>query len=154
MFLNVRYGKNHTPEFKLGDIRPGYVVKLRNGEYRLVVEAGCSPLGILLNTKTKEWSYKCAWNADLEYSLNDAKSIMYNAFFSLNHPDIGNECDTGSEYDIVEVWGYVSGADYSNAICASPEGRTLIWARPKVRKMTLEEISRELGCEVQVVDEK
>lgn len=148
MFLNARYGKNHAPEFKLGDIRPGYVVKLRNGEYRLVAEAGCSPLGILLNPETKAWSYKCAWNADLEYSLNNVEPPDYNVLFALNHPDNGNE------YDIVEVWGYVSGADYSNAICASPEGRALIWARPKVRKMTLEEISRALGCEVQVVDEK
>lgn len=120
--------KPKTAAFELGDIRPGYVVKFRNGNLRLVAEAGEKSLHILVDPVERDWLYKCMWNRDLTC--------------------LGEDRDR----DIVEVWGCVKEGDYANALTATTEGRELLWKRPEPRKMTLAEIGDALGYEVQVVE--
>lgn len=126
-------------KFTREDLKSGYVVKLRNGELRMVVRAGrftkvlVSPIG--------GWAYLSSnWGDDLK------RVDLYRH----NH----HESVPSKSQDIMEVYGLVQSTEhYGEALICSTAYRPLLWTRTPAVKMTLEEICEKLGYEVELVPE-
>lgn len=117
-------------KFTTDDIKSGYVVKLRNGDLTFVLRAGnfdkilCYDNGL--------------WRLMSGFDKNTLKRADLN--------DYGN--------DIMEVYGLVEYGYFSEAVIADTEHRPLLWKRSEPVKMTVEEISKKLGYDVEIVASK
>lgn len=58
------------------------------------------------------------------------------------------DTDGDAQYDIMEVWGFSE----ANAFDVSTDDRDLLWKR-EPKKMTVSEICKELGYDVEIVKE-
>lgn len=128
-------------KFDRDDLRSGYVVEFRNGHYRLVMRAG--QFTKVLVSNRGYWNYlQSNWGDDLKF-----KGIQY-AGSSGQADAPKNDAD----WDIVRVYGLVkSVAEYSGVLCAAPTGRQVLWERKEAEKLTLKEVCRRLGYEVEIV---
>lgn len=120
--------------FTKEDLKSGFVVKLRNGEHRMVMRAG-GFTKILVNPSTGAWEYLSSWNNDLR------STRVYPATNLLD-----------KKHDIMAVYGLVKGpAFYAGVLQAATGCRELLWERKEAKKLTVEEISKMLGYEVEIV---
>lgn len=115
--------------FKKDDIKPGYLVQLRNGEIHIVtVVQGDETPELVLVSYIDEWLY-----------LNEFKNDL----------TIGNKTDL----DIVKIYGYSKYA--YNSLKFSTNNRPLLWEREESesKKLTVSEIEKELGYKIEIVPE-
>lgn len=116
--------------FTRKDIKPRYVVELRDGSLHIAVPVGNEHLLILVGNEG--WDYLNSWDIDLK---------------------IGN--GNPSSLDIVAVYGYVQGiSNYYRAGRIDTTARNILWRRVEPKKMTVSEISDILGYPVEIVAEK
>lgn len=113
------------------DIESGYVVKLRNGDYRMAIRVG--GFTKILADKFGNWAYLSRWGDDLSFA----------------------SCTKGPDpMDIVAVYGLVrEPVNYSYAFPLSPSQRDLLWERKDPTKLTVAEIEKLLGYEIEIVAE-
>ena len=131
-------GKNEeaTPyEFTRNDIKPGYAVKLRNGEVRVAMPVGTQNTLILTNGHKRDWDYLSRWAMGLTRNWIDSEGT------------------NNDDYDIMEVYGCITGTDnYNRCGELTTDHRKLLWSRVETKKMTVAEISKELGYPVEIVE--
>lgn len=126
---NKREDKNMNMNFTKDDLKVGYVVKLRNGELRMVLPYR---RGLAFTDIDGHWLNP---NTDLNDDLTAGA--------------------TTDNLDVMEVYGL--SAFGSTACRISTFGRELLWKREEkpAKKMTVAEIEKALGYKVEVVaDEK
>lgn len=113
---------------KKSDLKVGYVVKLRNGKYCMVLP---TTNGL------------CISGPDSYFSFNRiTENLECNGLF-------GSHLDAA---DIVEVYGLARFNDDASKF--GPNYRDLLWRReekPAAKKMTVKEICGALGYEVEIV---
>jgi hypothetical protein len=143
----IRGGNTMEKTLKKKDLRSGYVVEFRCGLRRLVARSGMFTQ-ILINPDSGRWNYlQSGWRDDLT-ACDDRYRAMCEA-----------ECPTPKsnprDYDIVKVWGLVKSTScYAVSLTTRSDGRDLLWEREKpVKKLTVNEISKLLGYEVEIVGE-
>ena len=126
------------PTITLEDLKSGYIVKRRSGELRMVMRAG--QFTKILVGAGGAWCY-----------LSD-----YDAGLKRKH----GQCCTDEQLkhartkDIVEVYGLLEGVrNYGETLALSTENRKLLWKRQEARKMTVSEIAKALGYEIEIVAE-
>lgn len=111
------------------DIKSGYVVQLRDGDYRMATRVG--GFTKVLVDKFGNWAYLSRWCDDLSFASNT------------KGPD---------PMDIVAVYGLVrEPVNYSYAFHLSPTHRDLLWKRKDPTKLTVAEIEKLLGYEIEIV---
>lgn len=123
------------------DLRSGYLVKLRNGEFRLVARAG--GFTKILVGESGQWWYLSEYADDLTRRTSGAFSMA--------------SLQACKDLDIVEVYGLLKGTDmYGEALRAvdTTKHRDLLWKRKNPVKMTMEELCKTLGFEVEIVTSK
>jgi len=123
------------------DLRCGYLVKLRNGEFLLVARA----MGFtkILVSESGSWMYLSEYADDLTKRTPGG--------FSMEFLQVCNDLD------IVEVYGLIKGmAMYGETLHAvdTTKHRDLLWERKNPVKMTMEELCKTLGFEVEIVTSK
>lgn len=145
--------KVEEKQFTRDDIKAGYVVKLRNGELRMVVPIGSQDALIVTNGRSEKskcsWRYLSNWNDDLTASMYHFAQYIHtiSSFEELKN-------DT-KRFDIMKVFGYVRGTEnYHEAGLLWEKNRPLLWERKESKKMTVAEIEKELGYSVEIVAEK
>ena len=111
--------------FTKADLKVGYVVKQRNGDLRMVVSNDEGTI----------------------YFLDNAGNFNGGDFLN---PDLTNS--KYKPYDIMEVYGFSTRVRY--ALTSSTDTRKLLWKREEAKKMTVAEIEKALGYEVEVVAEE
>lgn len=119
--------------FSKADLKPGYVVEMRDGSKAIMCEyqpKGASKTEIVLVYEKGDHG----WDR-----------------FGLVNDDLTWDGVVGSNHDITKVYGYSSYGDYANS--ANTEFRPLLWERKEAKKMTLKEICDALGYEVEIVKE-
>ena len=99
----------NNKQFTKKDLKPGYVVKLRNGMLELVTMSGACGTA---NPRMISVSDKGGWTDITNDIPNDLRS---------------SDAPINSEYDIVEVYGYSKFAN--KALKVSTEDRDLLWKR-------------------------
>ena len=113
-------------EITLRDLRTGYVVRFRNGECGLVLEySSCrgGQLNIIVCAGNKAYKFD-QFKKDMTH-VTDSKHDIIKVYRPNHYPNIENL------------------SDFSDS--------DLVWRRTNKRKMTVEEISRELGCDIEIV---
>lgn len=65
---------------------------------------------------------------------------------SLEHKDLNGSVD---EWSIVSVYGHSK--FFATAYSYTPDDRLLLWTREEAKKMTVEEIEKELGYKIEIV---
>lgn len=114
-------------QFGKGDLKSGYVVKIGVGELLFVVRHNQTKFRkILINVKG-EYLDLASYNSDLIYKDGSHKRC-----------------------DIVEVYGLSERASY--ALSTNIEYRPLLWKRIEEVEMTMDEICKELGKQVKIVE--
>lgn len=108
--------------FTKDDLKVGYLVKFRNGEFAHVVDT--IDEGMCLDTKDR-------WNTLRNYNN-----------------DLTNR--TAHMINIIEVYGYTRYG--LNAHKFEIGNRELLWKREEVKEMTIEEIQKVLGHKIKVVE--
>lgn len=114
-------------KFTINDIKSGYVVKFRDGKLMMVMRAG--DFEKILCDDEGDWIYMSRYSS------------------SFKHP-ILKRCD------IAEVYGLVEEGHYEDAAFLDTDHRPLLWKRSEPVKMTVEEINKKLGYEVEIVASK
>jgi hypothetical protein len=132
-------------KFTRDDIKPGYVVQLRNGEFRMAMPVGSSGTQILTNELGGRWNYLSSWGKDL-----CKEALMVGDKY------MREMCkEEAKQCDIMKVFGYVIGmTNYGRVGELSGDHRPLLWERVEAKKMTVAEIEKELGYSVEIVAEK
>ena len=131
--------------FTKKDLRSGYVVEFRNGARRLVTRAG-NFLPILVNPDTRDWNHlNSCWADDLTCKVA--------LFGELCHCECLNPAKKPAQYDIMKVWGLIHGNEnYINVFTTDDlVNRDLLWERKEPKKLTVDEVSKLLGYEVEIV---
>ena len=119
--------------FTKSDIKPGYVVQLRNDKFRMAIPVG-EKGALVLTDETGDWAYLNSWDDNFNKKADpiDPRGL-----------------------DIVAVYGLVRGTkNYDKAGRLMHDGRPTLWKRDETKKMTVSEISKALGYEVEIVAEK
>lgn len=130
------------PKFTRDDLRPGYIVKLANGNYAEIKEVGKRGAYIVI-ASDGEWNYLSRWNTDLT-GCDFAESSLYDK----------SGVRLRKTSDIVEVYGFITNTEYYTfAGQITNIGRDLLWSRTPVVKMTKAEIEKRLGHKVEIVEE-
>lgn len=114
-------------QFTKADLKSGYLVEYRSGERRLVVAT-----------------------SDGGFVLLSGECMIYNSSSSYND-ELRCSC-TALPNDIMKVYGLPKRAE--NGSVLSTSGRELIWQReekPAVKKMTVSEVCKALGYDVEIV---
>lgn len=125
-------------QFHRDELKSGFVVKLRNGEYRMVMRVG-QFTKVLINPSNNEWEYLNTWDDNLKRAY--VTNWPYKSTAQSDPPS-----------DIVEVYGLVQGTTaYGMALTCHTYNRKMLWKRSEPKKMTLEEISEKLGYEIEIV---
>lgn len=106
------------------DLKVGYLVEDRAGNLKMVM----------------------ATTKDLELIYEDH---MTHGSFNMINDDLTSK--TKEEFDIMKVWGFASFAMYT--LHFNTENRELLWERKEKKKMTVAEIEKELGYEVEIISE-
>jgi hypothetical protein len=135
----VKAGDPAPALFKKSSMYAGMVVELREGSKRLVVPSG---EGLLLVGEPAQRRPGCAWDRPVRPVLRLSEYI----------DGLTREREGTTPTDIVKDWDRISTIHYvDDAFTTSTQGRTLLWERDDTKRMTLEEIGKVLGHEVEVV---
>ena len=120
----------------LKDLRSGYVVELRNGKTFLVTRVGRFTRA-LVRPGSCQWHYlESTYNDDMT-SKKKMPCLPYAVM---------------TELDIMKVWGLMEDTTlYYRALEPNVAGRKLLWSRQEAKKLTVDEISKLLGYEVEIV---
>lgn len=110
---------------KKSDLKVGYVVVLRDETYGIVMPVESGNIVITVYERSGKTSY-----CELSNYCNDLTNC------------ITHECD------IMAVYGYAIQGERTTK--ADDYGRQLLWKR-EVKKMTVSEICKELGYDVEIV---
>lgn len=130
--------------FTKDDLQMGYIVRLRNGEFRAVHPAGKTGTFILIGHD--KWDYLNCWDHHL-YSIRQR--------FAKGCPVSAETASRAKGMDIVAVYGYVYGTEnYLGAGYIDSDHRPLLWAREEPKKMTLAEVCEKLGYPIELVPEE
>lgn len=117
---------NTTTTFTKNNLNVGYIV-VCNGQPHMVMRDDTNRLAFV------DSDGRVLYAADFDLNLRDASSIFA----------------TG-KWNVTEVYGYANLWKYSCMV--STEHRPLLWKREDpVKKMTVEEIEKELGYKVEIV---
>lgn len=108
------------------DLKPGYVVEYRNGDFHMVFPTYSG-----------------------ELVLKPPASSDYNRLARYD-TDLINWGPAGHVLDIVRVYGY---GEPCSASYATHIGRKLLWERKEPKKMTVAEVCKALGYDVEIVKE-
>ena len=130
-------------EFKLSDLRSGYLVEFRNGRRAIVARAG-NFTKVLVNPNSNAWWYlNSGWH---DRTLN--AKFMY----PTNHEQTPRR-GKAREWDIVRVYGLIRGtAAYGLALAIdSTSERPLLWGRTTAVKMTVSQICEKLGYDIEII---
>lgn len=146
-YLRENYGYDYDKEkekkdmkskkFTMDDLKVGYVVKLANGDLRMVIEiddfrdARPRKNSKILVNKDGVWAYADSWRHELTRMCG------------------------GDDLSIDEVYGFINKAyGITHALDISTEHRPLLWKREEpAKKMTVSEIEKKLGCKIEIVAE-
>lgn len=134
-------------KFSRDDLKVGYVVELRNGEFRMVMPAGKCSGGtlILAGGGASEWDYLSRW----DHNLNATSKR-----FECGFPG-AIAVDYAKKHDIVAVYGYISGTEHYHLTGnLGPDHRPILWGRVEAKKMTVAEIEKELGYSIEIISEE
>lgn len=113
-------------KFAVCDLKVGYVVEHRDGAFSMVCLASDG-------TRVLCYARGCRM---LVASLND--DLMYDS------------SDPGyRRFDIMNVYGLSN--NYNNALTLTTIDRKRLWKREEAKKMTVEEIEKELGYKIEIV---
>lgn len=115
-------------KFTKADLKVGYVVKFRRGDLRMIMPASLGKLVAIASDGT---------NGDISKYRDD-----------LTHR-YGEKATDFADFDIMEVYG-LSCWDHE-AYMISTSSRELLWKREEAKKMTVEEIEKELGYKIEIV---
>ncbi len=118
-------------KFTINDIKSGYVVKLRNGVFMYTLRVNQNKFTKIITNGYDDWMYLSRYDDDLK-------------------------CDGNRRFlDIMEVYGLIEGTDnYAHCGFVDSDHRPLLWKRSEPVRMTVEEINRKLGYEVEIVASK
>lgn len=114
--------------FTKADLKVGYVVKFRRGDLRMIMPGSSGRLLAIASDGT---------NGDID-SYGDDLLHQY-----------GCRAADFKGLDIMEVYGF-SHWDHT-AYYISTENRERLWKREEAKKMTVEEIEKELGYKIEIV---
>ena len=133
--------KNNKQKFTRDDLKPGYIIMLRNGTLLSIQMVGKETLIATAGMDDPNWRYLSnGWDSQLNSTERGGKtfpSIVYD-----------------KTKDIVAVYGYVQGTiNYSRCGEISSCHRPLLWSRYEAKKMTVEEIEKALGYKVEIVSD-
>ena len=128
-------------KFTRDDLKPGYIIMLRNGTLLSIQMVGKETLIATAGMDDPNWRYLSnGWDSQLNSTERGGKtfpSIVYD-----------------KTKDIVAVYGYVQGTiNYSRCGEISSCHRPLLWSRYEAKKMTVEEIEKALGYKVEIVSD-
>lgn len=131
-----------TNNFKKGDLTVGCVVKLRNGQFRMIMPVGRNSTLIL--TDGDGWNYLSSWDDNLRFKSGE---------YATGYPS-KIALERAKDMDIVAVYGHIrSTSDYRYVGRIDNGGRPLLWERVDPKKMTVADIEKALGYEVEIVSE-
>lgn len=105
------------------DLKVGYVVKTRDGHLRMVMNTKCDDICLV---RKGGYTFLDGLTDDLT--------------------DDGGD----KEFDVMEVYGFAPPFD-SLAVKISTECRDLLWKRSEPKKMTVAEVCKALGYDVEIV---
>ncbi|UXQ88797.1 protein of unknown function DUF5320 [Tenacibaculum phage Larrie] len=111
------------------DLKTGFVIENRDGKFGLVMKDTSRGDVIAANLEKnveKTWCTLSSYNEDLTSKSNKI-------------------------FDIVRVFDNLSRQSNNNAASLSDKG-SLIWERPKPKKMTINDIEKELGYKIELVE--
>lgn len=118
-------------KFTKDDIKAGYIVKMRDGSLNMVTVDGDDDL--ITVDENRDWMRIRDYDNDLR---DTGKGSIF-------------KTGPNPKYDIVEVYGGCYSRGESLKI--STEDRDLLWKREEAKKMTVEEIEKELGYKIEIV---
>lgn len=122
----------------LKDLRSGYLVELRNGRKYLVTRVGRFTRA-LVRPGSIQWHYLESTYSD---DMTSKKTLPCTPYSRVG------------ELDIMKVWGLQEDTSlYHKALECEPTGRKLLWSRQEAKKLTVDQISKLLGYEVEIVGE-
>ena len=118
-------------KFTINDIKSGYIVKLRNGVFMYTLRVNQDKFTKIITNGRDDWMYLSRYDYDLK-------------------------CDGDRRFlDIMEVYGLIEGTNnYARCGFLDNNHRPLLWKRSEPVKMTVEEINKKLGYEVEIVASK
>ena len=111
---------------KRNELEVGYLVELRSGHKAMVMPVDSDENPIILVGEKGLWNNLYCYNDDLNHIFH------------------------GSD-DIIKVWDFSK--IYRDVFSFDTKYRELLWERKEKRKMTVAEIERILGYEVEIVSE-
>lgn len=115
---------------KKEDLKPGHVVKLRNGGKALVMPTKSLTVLVFLDYKNNVRAWTDLNNFDTKFLHKRSK-----------------------DFDIVEIYGYSEFATPS--ITTDTSFRELLWKREEdKREMTIEQIEKALGYGIKIIKEE
>lgn len=131
--------KNNEQKFTRDDLKPGHIIKLRNGKYYSIQMAGNETR--IATDGVSDWKYLTqGWNMYLDSTTHGGRT----------YPAITYD----KTKDIMAVYGHVQGTEnYAQCGYISPDHRPRLWYRQEAKKMTVEEIEKELGYKVEIVSD-
>ena len=109
----------------LNDLKTGMIVKIRNGEYHIImrdfIDDGDILAGLSCNNKISDtWTSLSRYNQDMTY------------------PKL-------SSLDIVNV--------YASSVYSADTPTKLLWERKEYKEVTMQEIEEKFGCKIKIVEE-
>jgi len=133
--------KDTKQTFTRDDLKAGYIIKLRDGTCRSIQMVGRETLIAVAGSGDKNWTYVSrGWDPRMEHRDHGGPMFPYPTHDKTK--------------DIVAVYGYVQGSEhYCDCGVISTDYRPLIWSRVDPKKMTVEEIEKELGYRVEIVSD-
>lgn len=131
--------------FTKSSLKVGHVVKLRNGQFKMVMPVGKDGTLVLAGSPSERWHYLSSWDEEF-YAISQR--------FYGGCPMAMDSVEYAKQFDIVAVYGYVRGSgSYSHCGVLSADDRDILWERKMPKRMTVEEISNALGYEVEIVSD-
>lgn len=112
-------------KFTKGDIKIGYVVELRNGDLKMAM--------------------RC--NQDEFEKILIGENNCYCCFEDIEE-DLTGRCY--KQLDIMKIYGLSE--TKAGALIISTKNRPLLWEREETIEMTMDEVCKELGKQVKIVD--
>ena len=105
-------------EFTKDDLKIGYVVQLRNGDYEIVIN---SFKGVVF-MNMGSYSYLNSYEKDLK-----CNGLL-------------------EKYDVIKVWGFAN--DVIQSLFIGTISRELLWERKEPKELTMQEIADKFGVDV------
>lgn len=120
-------------KFTKDDLKVGYAVRVRSGDLYMFMPTGYSE-----RTLVGERGFLGVdkyYNTDLSHVLTS--------------PSTGLAEPSWTEFDIMEIYGLCDWP--AESLRLDTAHRKLLWKREEARKMTVEEIEKELGYKIEIV---